>query len=209
MTDVAKLYPVGYNLSFESLYLHFLINSTPAISVLETLISSKTRVKLLMRLFLNPDSRAYLRGLAEEFNESTNSVRLELNRFEEAGMLHAVRDGKKKVFKANTKYPLYNDIRNILLKYTGLQEVIERVIERVGDIREVHLIGDLAYGKASEDITLVIIGTPDYEYVDVLIEKAKQITSKHIEYTIYQTSDYPALLKEAKYSLLLWHEAGL
>ena len=177
--------------------------------MLETLISSKTRVKLLMRMFLNPESRAYLRGLAEEFNESTNSVRLELNRFEQAGMLHAEKDGKKKVFKANTKYPLYNDIRNILLKYTGLQEVIERVIERVGDIREVHLIGDLANGRASEEIALVVIGTPDYDYIDELVQKAQKITSKNIEYTIYPIDEYPVLLKEAKYSLLLWHEAGL
>ena len=44
--------------------------------MLETLITSKTRVKLLMKFFLNPGTRAYLRGLATEFDESTNSVRV-------------------------------------------------------------------------------------------------------------------------------------
>ncbi len=67
--------------------------------MLETLISSKTRIKLLLRLFLNPSSTAYLRGMAEEFDESTNSVRLELNRFEGSGMLLSENQGNKKVVR--------------------------------------------------------------------------------------------------------------
>ena len=53
--------------------------------MIETLISSKTRIKLLLKFFLNSNTTAYLRGLEEEFGESTNSIRLELNRFEKAG----------------------------------------------------------------------------------------------------------------------------
>ena len=55
--------------------------------MLDTLVTSKTRIKLLMKFFLNPGTRAYLRSLADEFGESTNSVRVELNRLSEAGLL--------------------------------------------------------------------------------------------------------------------------
>ena len=55
--------------------------------MLDTLITSKTRVKLLMKFFLNPGTRAYLRELASEFDESTNSVRVELNRLSEAKII--------------------------------------------------------------------------------------------------------------------------
>ena len=79
MTDQAKLY-----------------------TMLEVLISSKTRIKLLLKFFLNPGSKAYLRGLAEEFNESTNSVRIELNRFEEAGCYLQIMLGIKKYLKPTT-----------------------------------------------------------------------------------------------------------
>ncbi len=159
-----------------------------------------------MRLFLNPESSAYLRGLAQEFNESTNSVRLELNRFEEAGMLHSDKEGNKKVFKANTSYPLFDDIRNILLKYTGLQEVIDTVIDQVGAVEEVYLIGDLAEGKNSNDIALVIIGNPDLAYVQELARKAQKVIRKSITYTVYAPKETPVLLLNAKHSLLLWHE---
>ena len=53
--------------------------------MLDALITSKTRVRLLVKFFLNPTMKSYLRELASEFEESTNSVRLELNRLKRSG----------------------------------------------------------------------------------------------------------------------------
>jgi len=64
---------------------------------LDSLITSQTRVKLLLKFFLNPERRSYLRELAEEFGESTNSVRVELNRLNEAGLLTSFDEGRTKV----------------------------------------------------------------------------------------------------------------
>jgi hypothetical protein len=77
-------------------------------TMIETLISSKMRIKLLLKFFLNSRSRSYLRGLETEFGDSTNAIRLELNRFEKAGMLKSYTEGNKKFFQANTDHPLYN-----------------------------------------------------------------------------------------------------
>ena len=55
--------------------------------MLNTLITSKTRINLLLKFFLNPGTKAYLRGLASEFDESTNAVRVELNRLTQAKIL--------------------------------------------------------------------------------------------------------------------------
>ena len=105
--------------------------------MLEALISSKTRIKLLLRLFLNPESKSYLRGLADEFQESTNSVRLELSRFEEAGMVESELVGNKKLYKANQTFPLFKEVRSILLKQTGLQSIIDQVVAELGDVKRV------------------------------------------------------------------------
>ena len=64
--------------------------------MIEALISSKTRIKLLLKFFLNSSNRAYLRGLEEEFVESTKAIRLELNNLEKAGMLSIDVHGNKK-----------------------------------------------------------------------------------------------------------------
>ncbi len=52
--------------------------------------------------------KAYLRSLENEFGESSNAIRIELNRFEEAGMLVSFTEGNKKLFKANTEHPLFH-----------------------------------------------------------------------------------------------------
>ena len=55
--------------------------------MLETLITSKTRLRILVKFFINAANKGYLRGLAEEMHESTNAIRKELNNLEEAGYL--------------------------------------------------------------------------------------------------------------------------
>ena len=98
--------------------------------LIETLITSRTRVKLLLKFFLNPSSYGYLRGLATEFGESSNAIRIELNRFEEAGMLISRHEGNKKMYRANSNHPLFSDVRNIILKYVGVDKLINHVVEK-------------------------------------------------------------------------------
>lgn len=94
--------------------------------MLETLVSSKTRVKLLLKFFLNSKTEGYLRGLEQEFGESSNSIRLELNRFEKAGMLKSSANGNRKYFTANTTHPLFSEVHNIIRKYIGVDKIIVR-----------------------------------------------------------------------------------
>ena len=68
--------------------------------MLDTIITSKTRIKLLMKFFLNPGTKAYLRELAAEFGESTNSVRIELNRLTDAKLLKSTNFGRKIIYSA-------------------------------------------------------------------------------------------------------------
>lgn len=174
--------------------------------MLEALISSKTRIKLLLRLFLNPESKSYLRGLADEFEESTNSVRLELSRFEEAGMVESELVGNKKYYKANTRFSLFNEVRSILLKQTGLSSVLEEVVEKLGDLKSVYLTGDLARGKQSDIISLIFVGNPDKVYLTHLIDKVESLINKKIQYLNYTEEEAQSLDFETEKYLLLWNE---
>lgn len=173
-------------------------------TMLETLISSKTRIKLLLRLFLNPSSTAYLRGLADEFDESTNSVRLELNRFESSGMLLSENKGNKKVYKANINHPLYSDINNILLKYIGVDQIIDTVIGRLGNLEKVYLTGDFAVGKESNVIDLLFVGNINKDYLVSLVGKAEKLVGKKICFLICGPDELLKECQPADNSLLLW-----
>ncbi len=174
--------------------------------MIETLISSRTRIKLLLKFFLNSSSRSYLRGLESEFGDSTNAIRQELNRFEKAGMLRAYTEGNKKYFQANTDHPLFKEIHNILIKYIGFDTIVDTVIERLGEIREVYLIGQLSNGLDSPVIDLLLTGDIDENYLVNLIRKAEGLIHRKIRYIIYRTEEIPAIdwkQFETK-PLLLW-----
>lgn len=156
--------------------------------MLKTLIQSKTRLKLLLRFFLNPESSAYLRGLAQEFDESTNSVRIELNRFEEAGLIEGKRSGNKKVYAVNQSHPLFNDLHRIAMKHFGIDRIVEQVVEKVGHVEAVWLTGDLARGLDAPIVDITLIGNNiDRAYLVKLVEKAEKLIDKKIRTVIFQT----------------------
>ena len=159
--------------------------------MLEALITSKTRIKLMLKFFMNANSTGYLRGLEAEFGESTNAIRQELNRFEEAGLLVSDQKANRKVFRANVQHPLFPDIQSLVRKYVGMDKIIERVINNLGRPEEVYLIGDLAVGKDSNEINLLIIGNDiDLDYLETLVEKTRQLVSRTIHYAVFTPQEF-------------------
>ncbi len=175
--------------------------------MLDTLITSKTRVKLLLKFFLNSSTSSYLRGLESEFGESTNAIRLELNRFEKAGLLTSAIKGNKKMFQANTEHPLFRDIHNLLMKHIGFDHIVEKVINKLGDVKMVFILGDFARGLDSQIIDLLFVGgNIDKEYLVRQVDRAEKMIKRKIRFLVAGESDYLDLLKENKKTeiLLLW-----
>lgn len=140
---------------------------------------------MLKKFFLNSNTRAHLRGLESEFGESSNGIRIELNRFEDAGLLNSLRDGNKKIYQANSTHPLYNDIHNIILKETGIDRVIEKVIHRIGNLTAVYLTGDFAHGKDSQIIELIFVGDfIDADYLARKVDQAEKLVGRKVNYVL-------------------------
>ncbi len=175
--------------------------------MLDTLITSKTRIKLLLKFFLNSNSRSYLRNLETEFGESTNSIRLELNKFEQAGLLSSELEGNRKYFRANTKHPYFSDIHNILLKHIGFDEIIERVINKLGNLDIVYIAGDFAKGIDTQIIDLIFVGDNiNKEYLIRLVEKTESFIKRKIRYLVFGITEVESFLQSQKEDnlLILW-----
>lgn len=179
--------------------------------MLDTLITSKTRIKLLLKFFLNSNASSYLRNLENEFRESTNGIRLELNKFEKAGLLTSRMSGNKKLYCANTKHPLFSDIHNILLKYIGFDQIINNVISKLGNVNKVYLVGSFARGVDSEVIDLLLVGDDiNREYLARLSSKGEKMIKRKIRYLVYKTEEFEVVKDRYKSDeiLLLWTENG-
>ncbi|MGM0612785.1 MAG: winged helix-turn-helix domain-containing protein [Bacteroidota bacterium] len=175
--------------------------------MLEALVTSKTRMKMLLKFFLNSKSEAYLRSLAEEFGESTNSIRLELNKFEDAGLLTARMQGNKKLYKANSKHPLFPDIHNIILKHVGIDHIIEEIVNKLGDVHKVFLIGDFAKGINSSIMDLIFVGRDiNKTYLLNLVEKAEKIINRKLRFMVFEPEEFEDYKNNIKNQepLLLW-----
>jgi len=172
--------------------------------MINTLITSETRIKLLRKFFLNSSTKAHLRGLESEFGESSNGIRLELNRFEEAGLLHSLREGNKKVYQANSSHPLFGDIHSIIMKEAGIDRVIDKVINRIGNLLCVYLTGDFARGKDSPVIELILVGVNiDREYLARKVMQAEELVGRKVSYVVLHPEEAESHLMKLKKSDLL------
>lgn len=149
-----------------------------------------------------------MRNLESELGDNTNAIRVELNKLEQAGLLLSFTKGNKKFFQSNTRHPLFKDINSILLKITGIDELINRVLNKVGDLKLVYLTGDLAQGNQSEIIDLIIVGDINKEYFNELVLKAEGYIGKKIRYLIFNSSEFEEKGNKilGKGELLIWEK---
>ena len=172
--------------------------------MLDTLITSKTRVKLLLKFFLNPATKAYLRSLEAEFKESSNAIRLELNRLEQAGMLNSSTQGNKKFFQVNRKHPLFNEINHIIQKHYGIDIILRSVAAKLGNLDSVYLSGNIAKGVDDGIIDLIFLGNIDKNYLVDLISKAEKLIGRKIRYVNYGFGEYDMFDGNNADHLLIW-----
>lgn len=172
--------------------------------MLESLITSKTRIKMLLKFFTNSHATAYLRGMAEEFGESTNSIRHELNNLSKAGYLISAEEGRTIRYRANTNHPLYNDLRTLVHKHLGIDKIIENILSRLGDLKAGFIVGDYAVGKDSGTIQLVLVGDIDQKYLMRLIEKAKNLLHRNIQFRVISPEQFRTTSSDYETALLVW-----
>lgn len=151
--------------------------------MLESLITSKTRLRILVKFFMNVATNGYLRGLAEELNESTNAIRKELNNLMEAGFLEKEASQNKIIYKANIKHPLFAIMQKIVRHHIGIEAMVEMILQKMGDVEKVVIIGDYANGNDSGIIQVILVGKNLHaSYIDKLGMKIENEIKRKVEF---------------------------
>lgn len=151
--------------------------------MLQELITSKTRIRLLLMFFLNQENTSYLRELEQELDESTNSIRLELAKLEDLNLLNSFRHSNRKYYQANTDNAFFPDIRNMLLKEIGFDFIQSLLYQEIPELDEIYVTGSYARGKSSNTIDLVLVGKElDASQICGVIDQLEPIIHKKIRY---------------------------
>jgi len=174
--------------------------------VLEDVITSKMRISLLTRFFLNPQAGSYLRELAGELGKSTPGVREELRHMREARLLTSRREGRRIVYRANEDHPLFPELRSMVKKSLGMDRIVESVLERLGDLREAWLLDDYARGRDTGIVDLVLVGDVNSRHLADLSRKTERCIGRKIRSLVLSREEFedmgPRL--EGRPRLLLW-----
>jgi len=153
--------------------------------MLEALITSKTRLRLLVKFFVNIANKGYLNSLANEFGESTNSVRKELNNLSLAGYLKKESLNNKVVYKANQDHPMFKIIQKVIRKHLGIEQILESLYNRIGNVRKVILLGDYAQGVDSGVIEVLIVGDKiNIEYLEEISPKIEKKIKRKVNFYV-------------------------
>ena len=151
--------------------------------MLGELITSKTRLRLLIKFFISQANRGYLNGLATEMGESTNAIRKELNHLQGAGYLEKIKVDNKVEYKANTNHPLFDVLQKVVLKHLGLEDVVETVLDRIGNVKQIILVGDYAKGNDTGLIEVFLIGhSLNMSYIAQLEEKIEKLIKRKVSF---------------------------
>ena len=177
-------------------------------NLLTGLISSKTRIKLLVRLFFNPQTRSYLRELANEFGVSTNAVREELNQLKKTELIKSAKVGRQVFYSANTEHSLFPELRSIVSKVIGVDQVVEGIVNRLGDLEQAYLIDDYAEGKDTGIIDLALIGKINHYQLSDLKQKTEKYINRKIRTIVLTKDEYRMMMPtlEKRPHIILWNK---
>jgi predicted nucleotidyltransferase len=154
--------------------------------VLQALFSSKVRVKLLTHFFSHPDERFYARGLAKQMDEHYNAVWQELGNLERLGLLIGDQGANIKYYRLNPDFPLYPELKRIILKTTGLGQALRDALARLGRVELAFIYGSVAAGEedALSDVDLMLVGEVDLLKLSAVISQLEAQIGREINYLV-------------------------
>jgi predicted nucleotidyltransferase len=151
------------------------------------------RAGILSSLMLQPDRWWFMTELARQLGTAPSSLQRELESLVEAGLLLRRQDGRRTYFKANSESPLFDDLRGLIEKTSGLVPALKVALDRFGDrIELAFLYGSVARGEehASSDVDLMIVGT--LRQIDLLpaIRELESRFGREVNSTLYSPEEF-------------------
>lgn len=163
---------------------------TKMVELFNGLISSKTRIRILMRFFFNPGTSSYLRELAKEFDVSTNAVREELAQLTRAGFLKSKKNGRQVNYLANEQHPLFPELKSMVAKVMGIDQVIDGIVSRLGELERAYLIDDYAEGKDTGIVDLLLVGSINMTHLADLSGKTEKYIKRKIRSLVVSRREF-------------------
>ncbi len=173
--------------------------STVGEEKISSVLFGKTRRKILGLFFSHPDESYYLRQVARIIGIGPGTVQRELRRLVEAGILIRSGRGQRQHYRANTDCPVFEDLKNLMIKTAGLADELREALAPLAEkIEFAAVYGSQASGTATanSDVDLLIVGEVDELELHRRISGAENNLSRSVNYTLLNRGEFARRRKE-------------
>ncbi|MBN1369706.1 MAG: nucleotidyltransferase domain-containing protein [Dehalococcoidaceae bacterium] len=167
--------------------------------MLDAIVGSKLRSRVLGWLFTHPDERYFVRQLTKLLNEDSTNLSRELIRLEKAGILVSKKEGRQKYYQANRESPFFNDLHGLIVKTVGIADVLRSALSSCKDkIRVALVFGSFASGNEDKtsDIDVLLVGEISVDEVVMLLAGAEEKLGREINSVVYPVDEFRHKAKE-------------
>lgn len=154
--------------------------------ILKALFSSTTRVKLLSTFLLHPEQEYFVRELTRLLGEQINSIRRELENLKRIGLVKSRARNRRKFFRVDPEFPLYQDLRNMFGKAVQGESVIIAELKQLAGLKFLVLAG--AFVGEEDPVDLLIVGDVKREAVEKLLLHDPSL--RNVKYSIFSVPDF-------------------
>jgi len=168
-------------------------------STLSSVLFTEYRGRVLGLLLLHPERSYYLREIARLTATLPGTLKREMDKLLEVGLLTVKKVGNQNHYQANRECPIYEDLSNVLRKTSGLSDVlINALLPLSNKLQSAFVFGSIASGKvnAKSDIDLMLIGDVSYAEVVPLLHPLQEQLGREINPKIYADKEWSKLVKE-------------
>lgn len=160
--------------------------------MLQHIIPSKARRKVLELFFHRPSENFYLRRVVREINEEVNAVKRELDILTEEKLLLRERRLNKVYFSLNKNYQLYDEFLRIFAKTNKLATSIRSNLSKIGKIKFVAV--STRFPKNSvikeDEIYLLLVGIVVVVEIESIIKEVEKEFGRPINYSTMTESEF-------------------
>lgn len=161
--------------------------------ILEDIIISRVRVKILTLFFSHPGMIFHVRDIVRKVDEEINAVRRELAHMEKAGMVSKEQRANRLFYLFRKDYPLYFELMEIVAKTSGMGADIIKAKAKLGKLKFVMVSGRFLRGmakKSQTDVDLLVVGTVVLPELSQIIKAEEVRREREINYTVMTDEEF-------------------
>jgi predicted nucleotidyltransferase len=160
--------------------------------MLEKLIASSARVKILKLLLLNEGKRYYQREIAELAGLPVRAVQRETEGLTKIDLLHRTRDGNRVYFQANPACPIFSELKHILLKTVAIDSLLSDTLSGDGRIQVAFIYGSYAANEetVTSDIDLFVIGSISGRQLSAALRPVQTEIQREVNYHLVTAEEF-------------------